>query len=65
LKIESDNTKDQINVKVTDMVGRTIQTFANLSAGQTLRIGSNYKTGIYFLQMTQGNMHKQIKLVKQ
>ena len=65
LKIESDNTKDQINIKVTDILGRTIQTYTNLSAGQTLNIGSNYKVGIYLIEMIQGNMHKQLKLIKQ
>jgi hypothetical protein len=65
LKIESDNTKDRISVRVTDMFGRTIRTYTNLFAGQTLRIGSNYKTGVYFIEMMQGNIRKQLKLIKQ
>ena len=65
LKIESDNLKDEISVRVIDMLGRTIQTFKNLSAGQTLQIGGNYKVGIYFIDMMQGNRHRQLKLVKQ
>jgi hypothetical protein len=65
LKIESDNTKDKISMRITDMFGRTIQTFTNLSAGQTLRIGSNYKVGVYFIDMMQGGIHRQLKLIKQ
>jgi hypothetical protein len=65
LKIESDNLKDEISVRVIDMFGRTIQTFTKLSAGQTLHVGGNFKVGIYFIDMMQGNRHKQLKLIKQ
>ncbi|HEV8285639.1 MAG TPA: T9SS type A sorting domain-containing protein [Chitinophagaceae bacterium] len=65
LKIESDNLKDKISVRVMDMYGRTVQIFTNLSAGQILHIGSNYKTGVYFIDMIQGDKHKQLKLIKQ
>jgi hypothetical protein len=65
LKIESDNLKDKISLRVFDMAGRTVQTFTNLVAGQTLKVGSNYKVGVYFIDMMQGDKHKQIKLVKQ
>ena len=65
LKIESDNLKDGISVRVIDMFGRTIQTFTKLSVGQTLQIGGNYKVGVYFIDIMQGNRHKQLKLIKQ
>ena len=65
LKIESDNQKDAISLRVMDMLGRTVQTFTNLTAGQTLQIGGNYKIGIYFVDVMQGDQHKQIKLIKQ
>jgi hypothetical protein len=65
LKIESDNLKDRISIRVFDMAGRTIQTFTNLAPGQTVKVGWNYKVGVYFIDMMQGDRHKQIKLVKQ
>ncbi|TMI67933.1 MAG: T9SS type A sorting domain-containing protein [Bacteroidetes bacterium] len=65
LQVESDNLKDKISLRIFDMAGRTIQTFTNLSPGQTLKVGSNYKIGVYFIDMMQGDKHKQVKLVKQ
>jgi hypothetical protein len=65
LKIESNNLKDKISVRVFDLYGRTIQTFTNLTAGQSLKIGENYKVGVYFVDMMQGDKHKQLKLIKQ
>jgi hypothetical protein len=65
LQVESDNLKDKISLRIFDMAGRTIQTFTNLAPGQTLKVGSNYKVGVYFIDMMQGDKHKQVKLVKQ
>jgi len=65
LKIGSDNLKDKISVRVFDLFGRTIQTFTNLMVGQILQIGNNYKVGVYFIDMMQGDKHRQLKLIKQ
>ena len=53
-----------MQVRVTDVMGRTVQTFNNLVAGQTLNIGSGYKRGVYVVELIQGNSRKQLKLVK-
>jgi hypothetical protein len=65
LQVESDNIKDKISLKVFDMAGRTVQTFTGLVPGQTLRVGSNYVQGVYFIDMMQGDKHNQLKIVKQ
>jgi hypothetical protein len=47
------------------MSGRTIQQFNNLSPNQSLQIGSNYRPGMYIVEMIQGDNRKQLKLIKQ
>jgi hypothetical protein len=54
-----------VNLRVMDVLGRVVESKQNLPAGQTLRIGSTYRPGIYIIEVTQGNLVKQLKLVKQ
>jgi hypothetical protein len=54
-----------VNVRVIDILGRVVETRQNLAAGQTLRIGSGYKPGVYIVEVTQGTIVKQLKLVKE
>jgi hypothetical protein len=54
-----------VNLRVTDILGRVVESKQNLVPGQTLRIGSSYRPGIYIVEVRQGNTIKQIKLVKQ
>jgi hypothetical protein len=46
------------------MNGRTVQVIQNLATGQTVQLGSEYRPGIYFVEMLQGNQRKQVKLLK-
>jgi hypothetical protein len=48
-----------------DINGRTIEVRNNLNVGQTLRLGGDYRPGIYIIEMIQGNNRKQLKLMKQ
>ncbi|HEY9343226.1 MAG TPA: T9SS type A sorting domain-containing protein, partial [Hanamia sp.] len=57
-------TREKMQLKVADITGRTIQIIQNISAGQTLKLGSNYKPGVYLIELKQGNNRKQLKLVK-
>jgi hypothetical protein len=36
----------------------------NLSSNCNLSLGNSYQRGIYFAEVIQGSVHKQIKLVK-
>jgi hypothetical protein len=54
-----------VNVRVMDVLGRVVEAKQNLAAGQTLRIGSGYKPGVYIVEVTQAGIVKQLKLVKQ
>jgi hypothetical protein len=46
------------------VLGRTIGSKNNIFAGQTLPIGNNYGPCVYFVEVTQGNHKKQLKLIK-
>jgi hypothetical protein len=65
VKLESSVTADKIQLRVMDIQGRTIEVRNNLNAGQTLRLGGDYRPGIYIIEMIQGNNRKQLKLMKQ
>jgi trimeric autotransporter adhesin len=65
LQLQSSDRLQKVQVRVFDMSGRTVQQFNNLSANQTLQIGSNYRPGMYIVEMIQGDNRKQLKLIKQ
>ncbi len=65
LQVESDNVKERINIRVFDLSGRTVELLWNITSGQTLKIGSKYRPGMYIVEMIQGNNRKQLKLLKQ
>jgi hypothetical protein len=65
VNVQSSNREEKIQVRVMDLNGRVVELFNNLSANQTLQIGSNYRPGMYIVEMIQGNERKQLKLIKQ
>jgi hypothetical protein len=58
------STTEKMQVRVVDILGRTVQIFNNLSASQTLKIGADYKKGVYIVELVQGDSRTQTKLVK-
>ena len=50
-------------LRVVDISGRIIE-HKNLSANQTIKIGDNYRPGMYFAEIIQGAERKMVKLVK-
>ena len=65
LNIQTGNDKEKIVVRLIDVAGRVMETRSNLSGSQVVRIGSNLKTGLYIAEIRQGNVTRQIKLLKQ
>ncbi len=63
IAVNSNNIKDPVQLLVTDMLGRVIET-TTTNAGQVITIGEKYRSGIYIVRLTQGNEVKQLKLVK-
>ena len=64
VQIESSNRDEKIQVRVMDLNGREVELFKNLSANQTIKLGNNYRPGMYVVEMIQGNERKQLKLIK-
>jgi hypothetical protein len=58
-------TNSAVNLRVIDVLGRVVEAKQNLAAGQTLRIGSSYRPGVYIVEVTQGGAVQQLKLIKQ
>ena len=57
------NAKEKINMQVTDMYGRIIET-RNVTTNSILQFGDRYRPGTYFIRIIQGKEHKEIKLIK-
>jgi hypothetical protein len=54
-----------VQVMVTDILGRVIETRSNLQPNGLMQMGQNWKPGIYILQLQQGDQRKTLKLVKE
>ena len=50
-------------MQVIDMYGRVVET-RNVNARSPIRFGDRYSAGTYFVRVTQGKQHKEIKLIK-
>ncbi len=62
--ITRSNLNDPISVRVLDILGRVVGAKQNIAANGTLRIGSDYRPGTYFVEITQGNNSQVIQLIK-
>jgi hypothetical protein len=65
VKLESDNISQPISLNVVDISGKVIEMRKNLVAGQTFQLGANYRPGMYFVELLQGDRRRIVKLVKQ
>jgi hypothetical protein len=65
INIETLNSKDKISIRLIDVTGRVVEMKNNLTGNQTLRMGNNLKTGLYFAEIIQGRDRKQLKLLRQ
>jgi hypothetical protein len=57
--------EEKFTVVVRDIFGKTIETKKDQHPGQTLRLGADYKKGLYFVELIQGNEKQVLKLIKQ
>jgi hypothetical protein len=64
LKVSSNDGKEAITMTVTDINGRVMERRNNLTAGQTVQLGSGYDQGIYIVVIWQGTNRRQVKLFK-
>lgn len=64
IQIGTENTTDNISLRIIDLSGRQIELRENLTPGQIVLLGENYDLGIYMAQLIQGNQTVTTKLVK-
>ncbi len=58
------NNQDKILITVTDVLGRRMYQEEG-NANQQYKLGSNFKNGLYIVQVTQGSNIQTIKIVKE
>jgi hypothetical protein len=63
IAITSDNAKDPVQMIVTDMLGRIIES-RKTTAGQVITIGDKYISGTYAVRIIQGRKTRQLTLIK-
>lgn len=54
-----------LTIKVTDNMGRVLETRSGVAANGTIRFGSQYRPGVYLVEIAQGDTKQVLKLVKQ
>src|SRR5688500_6115796 len=65
VKLESSIITQPITLNVVDVSGKLVEVRKNLVAGQTFQLGANYRPGMYFVELLQGDSRRIVKLVKQ
>ncbi len=63
IKVNSDDKNGKIVLQILDAMGRVVET-KTVQPSALLRIGENYKPGPYILRTVQGNVVKEVKLIK-
>lgn len=53
-----------ISVKIVDIKGRIIKMLSDVPPRSTLKLGHNFRPGIYFIETTQGHERVQLKMLK-
>jgi len=64
ITVESNNKTAGIEMKVMDVQGKLIEARNKVLPGQTLRLGSNYRPGTYFIHAVQGKQRRTITVIK-
>jgi uncharacterized delta-60 repeat protein len=64
LKVSSQSA-DAISLKVTDLLGRIVERRFEIGVGVKLQLGGSYRSGVYIVEVVQGEKRRMLKLVKQ
>ena len=64
IQLQGSNLKQPISMRVYDVGGRMIEQRENISIGQILRLGEQYKAGTYIIEVVQGSRSIQTKVIK-
>jgi hypothetical protein len=64
LVLQGYDSKEKVSITVTDLLGRKV--FQTEGTGKMqYKLGNNFMTGMYNVQVIQGNDKKSLKLVKE
>jgi hypothetical protein len=63
IEIEGDADK-KVSIKVVDVLGKLVQRLNGVAANQVITLGANYQPGVYYVEIEQGGVKKQLKLMK-
>ena len=55
---------EPIILRVTDLLGRTLEVRNNVIPNTKIQLGAAYKAGVYMIEVKQGDKKKQMKMVK-
>ena len=64
IQVKSFDLTTKLTMQVFDQYGRLLDKRENLIAGSTIQLGELYRAGVYFVRITQGIKHSEVKLVK-
>jgi hypothetical protein len=57
--------KSPATISITNAGGQLMERKTNVAANSLLQFGANYKPGIYYVEVVQGNEKAMVKLIKQ
>ena len=63
LKLQS-NINIPVQIRVMDATGKMVEAKANNNANSTVQIGHDFRSGIYYAELLQGNNRKVVQLIK-
>jgi len=64
LQVKTNDPSTKIQLLVYDQLGMLLEKRDDVLVGSVIRLGENYKAGIYYARMIQGKQHSEVKLVK-
>jgi hypothetical protein len=64
LNVQSQNLVDKVEIKVYDIAGRQVHAITG-GTNRNYLFGENFKTGVYIVEIRQGDKRSTIKLIKQ
>jgi hypothetical protein len=56
--------KNPVTITILDIFGQVVEKHERIGSNTILRVGENWKNGIYFAVVTQGSERKMVKIIK-
>ena len=62
--VPQSGNQEKLHLRVMDATGKVIETRTNVSAAEAILLGKNYRSGMYLLEVVQGQQRLTFKLMK-